>query len=251
LLLALAEWLNVWRPPHRLGPWLLLGWGAGVSSTIYFTHIAVVVFWWVYGLRRVPWRYLLVATAVAFGIGALWELSGHHLSGLKFGAENSGLVSEAVGRWIRQARGSWALLIAFMRSSDAAGTALGAFPAAWWAFVAVGLVVSRRDDREWALAGIMSGLVPMVAMLGLLSLPRVAYFMYPAVYFLAAQGTVWLARATGRRLAQLRVPRSVARVSGIAVTVAAMALLASIGNADLLGDQHWNAQFHYALGIGR
>jgi hypothetical protein len=251
LLMALAEWLRVWHPPHRLGPWLLLGWGAGVASTFYFSHIASVVFWWVYGARRVPWRYLAAATALAFGIGALWELWGRSLAGLDFLTDNSSLVGSAAGGWLRQLRSSWPAIVEFARSATVAGTVLGAFPLIWWALAGLGLLVGSPDDREWGVAGVMAGLVPALAVLGILALPRIAYFMLPGVTFLAALGVVWLGRATGRWLARTPLPRPAARASGLALAAAAMALLALIGNADLLGDQSWNAQFHFPVELGR
>src|SRR4051794_8868163 len=76
LVLALSEWLGAFRPGARLGAWLLLGWSAGVASTIYFTHVPIVIFWWLYGARRVPWRYLAAATAVALAISVAWEVFG-------------------------------------------------------------------------------------------------------------------------------------------------------------------------------
>jgi hypothetical protein len=88
-------------------------------------------------------------------------------------------------------------------------------------------------------------------MLTLLALPRIAYFMYPAVYFLAAQGIVWLARACARLLAGTSLPASVVRLSGVAVAVSALAGLALLGNADSLGYALGNAQFHYGLKLGR
>jgi hypothetical protein len=251
LLPALAEWLDVWRPPHRLGPWLLLGWGAGVAATVYFTHIAIAAFWWLYGARRVPWRYLFAATVLAFGIGALWEVWGHHLAGLRFVTDNSSLVGQATGSWLSRLLSPWPTLVTGLRDLDASGTVLGAIPAPWWPLVAVGLLVSTRDDREWAFAGIVAGLIPTVAMLTLLALPRIAYFMYPAVYFLAAQGAVWLARAAGRWIARFSLPQPAARGTGLVVAATALTVLALLGNADLFGYALGNAQFHFALRLGR
>ena len=89
-------------------------------------------------------------------------------------------------------------------------------------------------------------------MLTLLALPRIAYFMYPAVYFLAAQGIVWLARAAGRAAGRGGpAAPAVARFSGLAVAVTALAGLALLGNADALGYALGNAQFHYGLKLGR
>jgi hypothetical protein len=251
LIPALAEWLNAWHRPHRLGPWLLLGWAAGVAATVYFTHISLTVFWWVYGLRRVPWRYLLAATALAFGIGTLWELWGQQLVGLRFLTDNSSLVGAATDSWRKRLLTSWPGLVTGLRDLDSSGTVLGAIPPVWWLLAAVGLAVSRKDDREWALAGIVAGLVPTLAMLTLLPLPRIAYFMYPAVYFLAAQGIVWLARACARLLAGASLPAPVARLSAVAVAVGALAGLALLGNADTFGYALGNAQFHYGLKLGR
>jgi hypothetical protein len=250
LLLALAEWLDVWRPPHRVGPWLILGWAAGVASTIYFTHIPIAVFWWVYGARRVPWRYLCVATALAFGIGTLWEVYGHQVAGLAFVTDNSALVGTAARRWQQHLLTSWSDLIAYVRSANTAGVVLGAFPVVWWPLVGAGLLASRRADREWAVAGILAGLVPAVAMIALLSLPRIAYFMFPAVYILAAQGVLCLAGLAGAWLARRGLPAPATGRLTAALAVLLLALLALTGNADLFGYQGWNAQFHHSAVIG-
>ena len=243
LMPALAEWLGVWRgaaPRRRLAP--ALGWAGGVASTLYFTHMSLIVFWWVYGLRRVPWRYLLLATALAFGIGALWEAVGGTGSvGLRFRTDNSSLVGEADRRWLAQPAhvlaGAGRLRAARPRRR---GHRPGAFPLAGGSGRRWGWRSASRTNREWALAGLLAGLVPTLAMLTLLALPRIAYFMYPAVYFLAAQGIVWLARAWRQAARIGRAAPAVARYSGLAAAVSALAGLPRPGgNADSLGYQPW------------
>ena len=80
-------------------------------------------------------------------------------------------------------------------------------------------------------------------------LPRIAYFSYPAVYFLAARGLLWLAR----RLAAIPSGGSLhparARAAELAAAVALVGLLVLAANGDLLGNEGLNAAFHYGVGI--
>jgi hypothetical protein len=222
-----------------------MGWSAGVASTVYFTHLSVIAFWWIYGLRRVPWRSLLAATGLALGTGLLWEAYGHAVAGLAFATDNSSLVGTAARRWMGFIGAPWAELIAFLRASNVSGTVLGAFPLPWWLFAGAGFLASSREDREWALAIIVAGLVPAIAMLAILPLPRVAYFMFPAVSFLAARGALTVAAGATRWL-----PGPTAGKAAAGVAAACLGLLALQGNADLFGYQAWNAQFHHALRLG-
>jgi hypothetical protein len=66
----------------------------------------------------------------------------------------------------------------------------------------------------------------------------VAYFMYPAIYPLAAAGIVWLsARAPGR-------PRWL----GPALAVVLVAALIGLTNADLVGLDQLTLWFHHSQG---
>ena len=248
-LLALAEWLGVWRPPHRPGPWLLLGWGAGVSATIYVSHVAIVLFWWLYGLRRVPWPLLLLATALAAGIGALWEVAGQGLVGLAFRTDNSGLASEAVRRWTGLPASDWGAVVDFARRQNVVSVFWGAFPLPFWLLAALGLAVASRDEREWAVAVLLAGVLTTLAIMPMFGLPRIAYFAYPAVYFLTARGLLWLARWLAALPGGGSLHPARARAAELAATAALVGLLVLAANGDLLGNEGLNAAFHYGVGI--
>jgi hypothetical protein len=249
LLLALGEALDAFRRP-RLGTWLLLGWGAGIAATIYFAHVVLLLFWWLYGLRRVPWRYLLAATGVALGISAGWELYGRTLVGLGFTTDNSALIGQAVGAWLEHLQRPWAEVLVYFRGGPLAGAAaaretlLGAFALPWWALAAVGLAFAAREDREWAAAVAVAALLPTVVLLALLPLPRLAYYMYPAVYVLAAAGALRLARGAAALGAQGGTGLS--RAAGAATLGLTLGGLILAANLDLFGYQALNARFHFS-----
>jgi hypothetical protein len=248
-LLALAEWLGVWRPPHRPGSWLLLGWGAGVAATIYVSHFAIVLFWWLYGLRRVPWPLLLLATALAAGIVALWEVAGQGLAGLAFRTDNSGLASEAVRRWTELPVSGWRAVVDFARRQNVISALWGAFPPPFWLLAALGLAVASREEREWSVAALLAGVLPALAIMPMFGLPRIAYFAYPGVYTLAAMGVLWLARRLARCSGEASLHPARARAARVATAAALLGLLVLAANADLLGDRGLNAAFHYGVGI--
>jgi hypothetical protein len=246
LLLALGERLEVFRAP-RWSAWLVLGWGAGVASTIYFTHVPIAIFWWVYGLRRVPWRYLAGATALAFAISFSWEVVGTSLVGLAFLTDNTAQVGEAIGRWLANVEAPWSAMADYFRGSSIRGTLLGAFWYPWWLLAAVGFAASTRADREWALAVGIAGLVPALAILAMLPLPRIAYYMYPAVYVMAAKGALALGHLAARWFtggAGVGASRPVA----LAVAAAALAGLCLASNVDLVGFELPNVWFHFSAG---
>jgi hypothetical protein len=249
LLIALAERLGAFTQP-RLRTWLLLGWGAGVASTLYFTQYVVLFGWWLYGLRRVPWRYLLAASAVTFGIAIAWELWGGAVGGLGFQTDNSSAVNLAFSGWITRARESWLSLLTHLRASAIRGTLIGAFPYPWWVLAAIGFWRSSRADREWALAIAMGGLIPAILLLSLLPLPRAAFYMYPAMVVLAARGA--LAIGAGIRWVAARAAGGapVARYAAIALTALALVAPAAVTNLDLLGQQWMNKNYHYSTVFG-
>ena len=255
LLLALAEWRGAFTEGATVRTWLLLGWGAGVAATIYFTHIPVFIFWWLYGLRHAPWRGVLAGTLLAAGISVGWELYGRSLVGLGFSTDNSGAVGDSVYGWIAHLQRSPDVVLEYLRGGPLAGAAairgtlLSAFSYPWWVLAAVGLVASSRAEREWLLALAMGGLLPAIVVLSLLPLPRAAFYMYPAVYFCAARGILVLAR--GARAALSRVTRAPAPPRlGAAVALACCVLvLVAFDNADLLGFPQINARFHNSMGI--
>ncbi len=272
LLLALGEWLEAFSRP-RLGAWLVLGWGAGVAATVYFTHFVILTFWWLFGLRRVPWRYLLAATAVALGISWLWEGYGRSLVGLGFTTDNSGLIGDSLSRWLRHLRAPFPELLTYLRGGPLAGAAAtratlaGAFPPLWWILAGVGLLGSSRADREWALAVAMGALLPTLILLSLLPLPRLAYYMYPAMSLMAARGALHLGTVVARLTERLSgsavspagsappaAPALALRLASLvapATVGAALGALALLSNLDLLGFQELNVQFHFSAPTGQ
>jgi len=249
LLLALAERLGAFTPRAGIGTWLWLGWGAGVASTLYFTQYVVLFSWWLYGLRRVPWRYLITATAVTFGISASWEFYGATLGGLGFATDNSSAVNAAFGGWASRLGSSWLGMLSYLRIAAVKGTLIGAFPYPWWGLAAVGFWLSSREDREWALSLLMAGLIPAILLLALLPIPRAAFYMYPAMAVLAARGALCLGSQVTRGATAAGLGRgSVA--FGVAATVIALALPAAVSSLDLLGTQWVNTNFHFSTAFG-
>jgi hypothetical protein len=263
LSIALAEWLGAFRPGARLGSWLLLGWSAGVASTIYFAHIPILIYWWLFGVRRVPWRHLIAATAVALAISSAWELIGRNAVGLAFTTDNSDLVRASLAGWLAHLAQPWPDALTYFRGGPLAGAAairgtlVSAFAYPWWLLAALGFAASNKVDREWALAVAMGGLVPAILILSLLPLPRLAYYMYPAVYFLAARGALTLGRATYALLtARYAVPiqnRNLAlawapSAAAAATVCLALGTLVLASNADLFGYQQLDARFHNSIG---
>jgi hypothetical protein len=249
LLLALAERLQVFTTGGTLRAWLALGWGGGVAATLYFAHIPAIIFWWIYGLSRVPWRYLATATAVTLAVAASWMLFGKHVVGLGFATDNTSVLDSAILGWVRHLGEPWTAIVTYFRFAPVFRTLLGAFPWPWWPLATAGLLASQRDEREWLMAVIMAGLIPTVVILSLLPLSRASYYMYPAVYVLAARGALVLGRATGRLAAHLALPAPLHRPAAAAVAALCLAGLAMAGNLDLLGYQHFNARFHFTPGL--
>ena len=235
LILAFGEWLGAFGTRPTLRAWLLLGWAAGLASTIYFAHIPLLIFWWVYGVRRVPWRYLAAGTAVVLGISLVWELVGRTLVGLEFTTDNSSAIDASLRGWLATVQRPWHELLVYLRGGPVAGAAavrgtlLSAFPYPWWALAALGFWISPPPDRGWATALAMGGLVPAIVILALLPLPRGAYYMYPAVYLMAARGALRLGPVAG---------------------AAALALLALTSNLDLFGQHMLITRFHESMGSG-
>ncbi len=242
LVLALGERLGAFQPSARLSSWLLLGWAGGVASLTYFSHIPLILFWWIYGARRVPWRLIAAATLVALAISAAWDVWGRGLVGLGFATDNSALVGESVAAWLRTIQMPWPEALVHLRggpvTSRAAirGTLVGAFPYPWWLLAAVGFVASPPADRGWGTALAVAAIAPTLMILALFPLPRLAYFMYPAMYLMAARGAL-----SARRLP---LPAPV----NTSAAIAALAALVLCSNLDLVGYQAFITRFHESSG---
>jgi hypothetical protein len=233
LVLALGEWLRAFDRGATLRSWALLGWAAGIASTLYFSHITLLIFWWVYGARRVPWRCLVTATGVALGISAAWEVWGKALVGLEFTTDNTAVMNDSFRGWLSIAQRPVSELLVYLRGGPVAGAAairgtlLSAFPYPWWALAALGFLFSPPRDRNWALGLVMSGLLPAILVLALLPLPRLAYYMYPAMMVLAARGALRLGPAPG------------------AIALGGLAL---VSNLDVFGLHTLVTYFHESMG---
>jgi hypothetical protein len=250
LLLALGEHMGAFTPAAGLRTWLVLGWGAGVASTLYFTHYVLLIGWWLYGLRRIPWLYLVAVTCLTFGISVAWELWGRTVGGLAFLTDNTNVINVAVGGWSSRLSGSWLEDLAQLRDEPARGMLLGAFSYPWWMLAAIGFAAASRSDREWALAIMMGGLIPAILVIGMLPLPRVAFYMYPAMALLAARGALLLGVWGKQGVDRFGVPFKAARVLGGTVTVVALGVLVALTNLDLLGMNWLITNFHYSTEFG-
>jgi hypothetical protein len=245
LLLAMADWLGAFHPRARFGAWLLLGWGAGVASILYFAHIPTVIFWWVYGVRRAPWMGLVAGTLLTLAISVSWATFGARVVGLGFASDNSDALTGSLTGWASHLREPLTQVLTYFRAATVGRTLLGAFPVPWWLLAGIGISVTSRAEREWLFAIVMGGLVPAIVILSLLPLSRAAFYMYPAMYLLAAQGALVLGDGSRAVAARLRPGGAVPDWLGRVVVALALAGLALTSNADLLGNFYFTARFHF------
>ena len=96
------------------------------------------------------------------------------------------------------------------------GSSVGAFPYPFWLLAGLGLLVSPRRARIWALAVFVAAVLPAIAFSTRFHLPRLAYFAYPALYLLAGAGIAacgaWIGGGSrSRRLALCATMRPPAR----------------------------------------
>ncbi len=238
LVLALADRLRLWRREAGLSAWLRLGWAAGAAGLIYLVYLPCLLFFWLYGVARGRLAGLVLATAATLGIVVTWERLAAALLGLSFSGGNNDLAGEALGGWVNLARASAAHVVGQLHHSSVRGLMVGAFYYPWWVLAAFGLAVSTRDARRWGLAVMLATALPAVAFTTRFNLPRVAYFMYPALYPLAAAGIVWLAGQVCRRSPAGRWVVVVALTGG----------LVALTNLDVVGLQHLALWFHHSKG---
>jgi hypothetical protein len=232
LVLALFDRLATRGERDALRRWAALGWAAGAGGLLYLVHIPSILFAWLYGWSRGTRRRLagpLVATAVALGIVMMWERLGTSLLGLTFTGGNNDLAGEALRGWASVLRAGPGGLVGYFHEASFRGLLVSAFYYPWLVLAAVGLVASGRNNRRWALAVIVCAALPALAFSTRFQLPRLVYFMFPAVYLLAARGIEGLGR----------------RALGIALLVAA---LITLSNADLVGIDQLFKWFHYSQG---
>jgi hypothetical protein len=169
---------------------------------------------------------------------------------LEFRADNTSVLTDSLTTWAMHLREPWTKVVTYFRTATVFRTLLGAFAWPWWALAAAGFLASRREDREWALAVGMAGLVPAVVLLSLLALSRAAYYMYPAVYLLAARGALALGQGAGSLAGKWAAAPPMGRLRSVvvpAVTLGAFGALALTSNLDLLGYQELNTRFHFPV----
>jgi hypothetical protein len=202
----------------------------------------------------------LVASVVALAIVQAWQLYAAPSLGLSFAGGNNDLAGEALRNWLAIGRHGVADLVEQLHAGSARGLLGAAFYYPWWLLAIAGYAASGRDNRRWALAVIFAAGIPAIAFSTRFTLPRIAYFMFPAVYLLAARGLEVVARwssgqvvkwtdagSAGERAAAIRgVPNAVS--AGVVVVVVLGLIVLS--NVDLAGNQQLNLWFHYSQGNG-
>jgi hypothetical protein len=238
LVLVLADSLNLWQPRARLSAWLRTGWAAGAAGLIYLVYMPCLLFLWLYGLGRTRLLGLVLATAVALTIVLGWERFASAALGFSFSGGNNDLAGEAVRNWIRIARQDPSQIAGQLRVSSPRGMIAAAFYYPWLLLAVAGFLVSPKDARRWAMAVIVAGAVPAVAFTTRFNLPRVAYFMYPAIYTLSAMGIVWLGMRLGRQRPRLAQGVMAVLVAG----------LIALTNMDLVGIDQLTLWFHHSQG---
>lgn len=243
LVLALSDRLGTWqRAPARSGAarGAKIGWAAGAAGLVYLTYVPSLLFLCLYGAPLRRWRAILAASIVALALVLGWQAAGSAI-GLRFSGGNNDLIGEAAGGWLRVTTTGVQEVLGHLHHGSLRGILVGAFYYPWWALAVVGLCTSRPEARRWSLAVLVAGALPAIAFATRFQLPRVAYFAYPAVYVLAAQGIVWLA-------AHAPVPARLARWGRPAIGGLLALGLALLSNADLAGEYHLTHWFHNSMG---
>ena len=237
-MLVLADALGVWRRNARAGDWLRTGWAAGAAGLIYLVYLPCVLFFWFYGAGRTRLVGLVGASVVVLAIVFGWERYASALTGLSFSGGNNDLAGEALRGWINLTRTSSAHLVAQLHASSPRGLVVAAFYYPLLVLAMLGFAVSTPDGRRWAMAVLVAGALPAVAFTTRFTLPRVAYFMYPAIYVLAAAGIVWLAGQLPAQRVWLRRGMMVALAGGLVL----------LTNADVVGLDQLTLWFHHSQG---
>ena len=245
LLLAFVEWVGLMRPPFRWRDWLHTGWLIAAVSLIYPVYLALLAFVWLYGLRQALFTRLLGLSALVLGLAQVWPLIGMAIVGLDFDTTNSALFAEALNSWWSALLRGPRAFLNVMRLVASAGTIYSAFPGVMLLAAACGYVVAGPRVRRWALALCLATLLGSVVFTIIFTIPRTAFFAYPAIYLLAAASLNQVIQAmanwrlSGRGSARVRGALSaVAIMLGLLLLVApSMAALAGYGGVD--------ASFHY------
>lgn len=257
LCLTLYDALPLQRPDARARDWITFGWAAGAAGLIYLVHLPCLLFAWLHGLSTAQRAGglggrllgLVLGTVTALVVVFSWQVYALTMLELRFSGGNNDLAGEAIARWLAIVRGGLVPLIDQLHAGSPRGILSAAFYYPWWILAVLGWTSSSGESRRWSLAVLVAAAVPVIAFSTRFHLPRVAYFMYPAVYLLAARGietlavrlTARLMHPTGRR----PQPVAAAQLATMAITIAA---LATLTNLDLAGWQQLNVWFHYSQG---
>ncbi|HEU5317083.1 MAG TPA: hypothetical protein VFX49_13320 [Chloroflexota bacterium] len=242
VLLVAADALGVWAQEAgqgrrgRLRRWLRMGWATGAAGLVYLVYLPCLMFFWLFGAGRGRWVGLAAGSGVTLALVLGWERYAAALLGLSFSGGNNDLAGEAANGWVDLTRRGMAYVVGQVHHSSIRGMFVGAFYYPWWALTAVGLAVSGPLARRWSLAVMVAAALPAIAFSTRFNLPRVAYFMYPAVYATAAVGIGWLAE------------RAPSRPARRAIVVGLTALLVALTNADLVGLDQLALWFHHSQG---
>lgn len=173
---------------------------------------------------------------MALSLPMAWEALAGRALGLSFTGGNNDLAGEALRGWLHLAHGGAAHVVGQLRASSLRGLLGGAFWYPWWALAGLGWWASGPENRRWALIVIVAAALPAIAFTTRFNLPRVAYFMFPAIYLLCGAAMSALHRLAPSRFLGW------AGVAGLTV------LLIALANGDVLGFLQLYLWFHYSQG---
>ena len=245
VILAFVEWSGVLRPSFRWRDWLHTGWLIAAVSLIYPVYLALLAFVWLYGLRQAPFTRLLGLSVLVLGLAQVWPLVGATVVGLDFDTTNSALFAEALNSWWSALlRGSRAFLNT-MRHVASAGTIYAAFPGVMLLAAAYGYIVAGPRVRRWALALCLATFLASVVFTIRFTIPRTAFFAYPAIYLLAAASLNQVIQATANGRLSGRGSARVRGALSAAVVMLGLLLLVAPSVVALVGYGGVDASFHY------
>ena len=245
LLLAFVEWVGLLRPPFHWRDWLHTGWFIAAVSLIYPVYLVLLAFVWLYGLRQVPFTRLLGLSALVLGLVQVWPLIGTTVVGLDFDTTNSALFAEALHRWWSALSHGLSVFLNTLRTVPSAGTIYAAFPGAMLLAAACGYVVAGPRVRRWALALCLATFLASVVFTIRFTIPRTAFFAYPAIYLLAAASlnqviqamANWRLSGGGSAWVRGALPAAVIMLGLLLLVAPSLVALVGYGGVD--------ASFHY------
>ncbi len=237
VILAFVEWAGLLRPPFRWRDWLHTGWLIAAVSLFYPAHLALLVFIWLYGLRRAPFTRLLGLSALVLGLAQVWPLIGTTVVGLEFDTMNSGQLAEALNSWWSALLRGPSVFLNTIRLVASAGNTYGAFPGVMLLAAVYGYIVSRQPIRHWSLALGLATLVSALLFTIRFPIPRAAFFAYPVIYLLAAAGLTHVVQITAGWRAR--------RMLSTVVVMLGLLLLVAPSVVALVGHSDFDVSFHF------